>query len=70
MRGQVYYLPLREGVFPDQEKTPAVVAIDLEKGKIAARSRSSDREMDGRKRAVLGNLVFVEGNVISQSAAR
>ena len=69
MRGQVYYLPLREGVFPDQEKTPAVVAIDLEKGKIAARSRSSDREMDGRKRAVLGNLVFVEGNVISQSAS-
>jgi outer membrane protein assembly factor BamB len=57
----VYYLPLREAAFPDKDKAPAVVAIDIEKGRLVAQTRSRSKE-------VPGNLVFFEGDVISQNA--
>lgn len=55
----VYYLPLKEAVFPDNERAPAVWAIDVEKGKVVAQTRS-------RSKDVPGNLVFFDGDVISQ----
>ena len=69
----IYYLPLSETVFPDKEKAPAVVAIDIEKGRIVGRTRSRGKEDDhdpSSKLMVPGNLVFFEGDVISQSASQ
>jgi hypothetical protein len=55
--GNNYFLPLREGV-PDGQ--PGIDIIDVEKGIIVAHTRSPNRE-------VPGNLLFVEGEVVSQS---
>ncbi len=52
----LYYLPLREG---SESKEPEIVAIDLERGAIHAHTKS-------RKKEVPGNLVFFDGEVISQ----
>lgn len=49
--GKVYYLPLKKG---------AVCAIDMEQGKIVASNESRSGE-------TLGNLIFHEGDVISQT---
>src|SRR5262249_44588414 len=61
-----YYLPLKEAVFPDREKAPGVVAIDVVRGKVVARARSR-KDRDGRAEAP-GNLTFCDGQVVSQSA--
>jgi outer membrane protein assembly factor BamB len=54
----VYYLPLKEAT---RSKEPEICAIDMERGIVAAHTRS-------RKKDVPGNLVFFEGDVISQTA--
>jgi outer membrane protein assembly factor BamB/tetratricopeptide (TPR) repeat protein len=54
----VYYLPLKEAT---RTKEPEVCAIDLRRGVIRAHTRS-------RQKDVPGNLLFIEGNVISQTA--
>ena len=57
----VYYLPLKSGA---TSKVPEVCAIDINTGRIIGHSRSRpDRE--GKRRGP-GNLLFVEGEVISQ----
>jgi outer membrane protein assembly factor BamB/predicted negative regulator of RcsB-dependent stress response len=60
----VYYLPLREGA---RSKEPEVCAIDVRRGVIAAHTRSRKRA-DQEKADAPGNLVFFEGDVISQTA--
>jgi outer membrane protein assembly factor BamB len=58
-----YYLPLRES---NTTKEPGIAAIDLDKGTFAlARSRP---KADGGAPDIPGNLLFHQGNVISQSA--
>jgi outer membrane protein assembly factor BamB len=59
--GNIYYLPLKAGTEP--EKKPEVCAIDIDTGKITARTQS-------RKDEVPGNLLFYEGDVISQTATQ
>jgi outer membrane protein assembly factor BamB len=59
----VYYLPLKEMA---TEKEPGVIAIDLAKGQVVARARSRKRP-DGSAVPVSGNLIFVGGDVLSQS---
>jgi outer membrane protein assembly factor BamB len=54
----IYYLPLKEA---GQSKEPEICAIDVEKGRIVAHTKS-------RKKEVPGNLLFYEGDVISQTA--
>jgi outer membrane protein assembly factor BamB len=61
----VYYVPLKEAVFSDKEKGPGIFAIDIEKGKIIAQTRSR-KDRDG-KVEVPGNLVFFDGQVVSQN---
>ncbi len=55
----IYYLPLKSGM----DKEPEVCAIDIRAGKVIARTKS-------RKREVPGNLVFYEGEVLSQGLDR
>jgi outer membrane protein assembly factor BamB len=54
----VYYLPLKIGA---QSKEPEVCAIDIDKGIALAHTKS-------RKKEVPGNLLFYEGDVLSQTA--
>jgi outer membrane protein assembly factor BamB/tetratricopeptide (TPR) repeat protein len=54
----VYYLPLQAA---GQSKEPEICAIDVEKGVVVAHTKS-------RKKEVPGNLLFYEGDVISQTA--
>jgi outer membrane protein assembly factor BamB/tetratricopeptide (TPR) repeat protein len=56
--GNIYFLPLRESG-PDRQ--PEIAAIDVARGIIVAHTRSSTRD-------VPGNLLFFEGDVVSQSA--
>jgi outer membrane protein assembly factor BamB len=57
----IYYLPLAWAA-DDVEKRPAVLAINLATGKpIASPARS-------RKKEPIGNLIFVDGELISQTA--
>jgi outer membrane protein assembly factor BamB/tetratricopeptide (TPR) repeat protein len=53
-----YYLPLKSGI---PSKEPEVCSINLDKGIVEARTRS-------RKKEVPGNLVFYDGDVLSQTA--
>jgi outer membrane protein assembly factor BamB/tetratricopeptide (TPR) repeat protein len=53
-----YYLPLKSGI---PSKEPEVCAINLDKGTVEARTKS-------RKKEVPGNLVFYDGDVLSQTA--
>jgi outer membrane protein assembly factor BamB/tetratricopeptide (TPR) repeat protein len=55
--GNVYYLPVRATA---DTKEPGICAIDLEKGRLTGPPIKS------RKKEVPGNLVFYEGDVISQ----
>jgi outer membrane protein assembly factor BamB len=57
--GNVYYLPLREAGRDDE---PAVYAIDVDAGGVQARTPWPRKE-------VPGNLLFRDGDVISQTAA-
>ncbi|MBL8795070.1 MAG: PQQ-binding-like beta-propeller repeat protein, partial [Planctomycetia bacterium] len=52
----VYYLPLRAG----QDKEPEVCAINVDTGRVVAHTKS-------RKKEVPGNLIFYEGQVLSQT---
>jgi outer membrane protein assembly factor BamB len=56
--GGLFYLPLKAG---PQTREPEVCAIDVDKGRIFARTRSPKRE-------VPGNLFFHDGVVVSQTA--
>ncbi|MFO0843947.1 MAG: PQQ-binding-like beta-propeller repeat protein [Gemmataceae bacterium] len=53
----VYYLPVREAV---NTREPEICAINIDRGLVHAHTRS-------RKREVPGNLIFYEGNVLSQT---
>lgn len=53
----IYYLPIREAV---NTREPEICAINVDKGIIHAHTRS-------RKKEVPGNLIFYEGNVLSQT---
>ncbi|HZT81851.1 MAG TPA: PQQ-binding-like beta-propeller repeat protein, partial [Gemmataceae bacterium] len=55
--GGIYYLPVRHDA---EAKGPAVLAIDLEKGKVASRVAVAGKEPPG-------NLLFHEGRVVSQT---
>src|SRR5262249_52739977 len=55
----VYYLPLKSPAAA-QDKGPAVWAIDLGTGQVVSRRKS-------RKEEVPGNLLFYEGDVVSQT---
>ena len=54
----IYYLPLKEGRLG---KGPEICSIDINNGKIVADTMS-------RKKEVPGNLLFFEGNMLSQTA--
>jgi outer membrane protein assembly factor BamB/tetratricopeptide (TPR) repeat protein len=58
--GKTYYLPLRAAA---EKHEPEVCVIDVEKGVITAHSKS-------RKHEIPGNLLFHEGDVLSQSVDR
>lgn len=53
----IYYLPVREAV---NTREPEVCAINVTRGMVHAHTRS-------RKKEVPGNLLFYEGNVLSQT---
>jgi outer membrane protein assembly factor BamB len=57
----VYYLPLAAAA-DDQEKKPAVLAINLVTGKPIGPPAKS------RKKEAIGNLLFVDGELVSQTA--
>jgi outer membrane protein assembly factor BamB/tetratricopeptide (TPR) repeat protein len=57
----VYYLPLRYAA-DDVERKPAVLAINLATGKPIGPPAKS------RKKEALGNLMFVDGELVSQTA--
>jgi outer membrane protein assembly factor BamB len=60
----VYYLPLREAA---RTKEPEVCAIDVRRGVIVAHTHS--RKRAGQEKGdVPGNLLFAEGDVVSQTA--
>jgi outer membrane protein assembly factor BamB/tetratricopeptide (TPR) repeat protein len=59
--GDIYYLPLAWAA-DDAERKPAVLAINVSTGKPVAPPAKS------RKKEPLGNLVFVDGELISQTA--
>ncbi len=52
-----YYLPLKAGI---PSKEPEVCAINLSKGTVESRTKS-------RKKEVPGNLIFYDGDVLSQT---
>lgn len=54
---KVYYLPLRAAA---EGKDPEVCALDIDTGQVVAHTKT-------RKREIPGNLIFVEGKVISQT---
>jgi outer membrane protein assembly factor BamB len=53
----IYYLPIKEAA---SGKEPEICAIDMERGAVHAHTKS-------RKKEVPGNLLFYEGNVLSQT---
>ncbi len=57
--GSCYYLPVKKPV-PEIGREPGVCKIDLENGKVLSYSRCRDDE-------ALGNLIFYEGEVVSQN---
>lgn len=59
--GSLYYLPLKAPA-RQTEPSPEICAIDMNKGEIVARARSTKREIPG-------NLLFTDGMVISQTAS-
>ncbi len=56
-RRNLYYLPLKTGA----QKKPEICAIDVDRGRVHARTQS-------RKNELPGNLLFYEGAVLSQTA--
>ncbi len=64
----IYYLPLKKAVFSDKEEGPGIFAIDIERGKVVAQTRSKKDPHNGNAVEVPGNLTFFDGEVVSQSA--
>ncbi|HTU19972.1 MAG TPA: PQQ-binding-like beta-propeller repeat protein [Gemmataceae bacterium] len=54
--GTLYYLPLQRGA---HTKEPEILVLDIDKGRVIAHNKTRSRTP--------GNLVFVEGKLISQS---
>ncbi|HEX5271826.1 MAG TPA: PQQ-binding-like beta-propeller repeat protein, partial [Gemmataceae bacterium] len=65
--GNVYYVPLKDATFSDKERGPGIYAIDIERGKLVAQTRSK-KAAGAAAAEVPGNLTFFDGQVISQSA--
>ena len=61
----LYYLPLRHGT---QSKQPEVCVLDLAKGEVIAHHKMPRRKPQSDDFDVPGNLLFIEGKLISQSA--
>ncbi|MBY0521794.1 MAG: PQQ-binding-like beta-propeller repeat protein [Gemmataceae bacterium] len=60
----IYYLPIKAA---NDSKEPEVLSIDIEKGVVVAHTKS--RKRDG-KMEVPGNLIFHDGQVLSQGLER
>jgi outer membrane protein assembly factor BamB/tetratricopeptide (TPR) repeat protein len=60
----VYYLPLKEA---GRDREPEICAIDINKGRIVSHARSRPRTPGGNDFEVPGNLLFFEGDLISQT---
>jgi outer membrane protein assembly factor BamB/tetratricopeptide (TPR) repeat protein len=63
----IYYLPLKQATFSDTKKGPGIFAIDVEHGKVVAQTRSK-KDLRTGAIEVPGNLLFFDGEVISQTA--
>lgn len=63
-KGGVYYIPL--AATPDAAR-PEVWAIDVERGKVTDKIAYRKKENGGDGKPLLGNLVFHEGQLYSQS---
>jgi outer membrane protein assembly factor BamB/tetratricopeptide (TPR) repeat protein len=61
----IYYLPLKE-TSQGQDKGPEVCAIDIDKGKPVGHTKSRPKA-DDPKLEVPGNLLFYDGEVLSQT---
>jgi outer membrane protein assembly factor BamB len=66
--GNVYYVPLKDAGFSDKDRGPGIFAIDVERGKVVAQTRSKKDPRTGAVE-VPGNLTFFDGEVVSQSAS-
>jgi outer membrane protein assembly factor BamB len=64
-KGGVYYLPLADS--PDS-KQPAIWSIDAKTGKVTAKATYRKKAEPNAPPVLLGNLVFHEGQLVSQSA--
>lgn len=60
--GEAYYLPLAHGT---QSKQPEILVLDMNKGQAIAHHKMPPRQSKGDDAEVPGNLVFVEGKLIS-----
>ena len=58
----IYYVPLKESF---QGKEPEICAIDVDNGKIVAHTKTRKK---GDRDIIPGNLLFFEGEVLSQNA--
>jgi outer membrane protein assembly factor BamB/predicted negative regulator of RcsB-dependent stress response len=63
-QGGIYYIPL--ATTPDNND-PAVWAIDVTKGEVVGKATYRQKEIPGEPKPMLGNLVFHEGQLFSQS---
>lgn len=62
----IYYLPIQAAV---KTKEPEIVAIDVVKGAIQAHTPARTKKPDGKVQEP-GNLIFYEGQLISQTLTR
>lgn len=62
--GDTYYLPLQ---YSTQSKQPEILVLDINKGRVIARNKLQRRKPHSDDFDVPGNLVFVEGTLISQT---
>ncbi|MGL4423026.1 MAG: hypothetical protein ACRCZF_20350, partial [Gemmataceae bacterium] len=65
LKGGVFYLPLAS---TPESNLPEVWAIDTKEGKVVDRLTYRRKDSLGESRPMLGNLVFHEGQLFSQSA--
>jgi outer membrane protein assembly factor BamB len=62
---ELYYLPLQKGM---QSKQPEICVLDILKGRVIAHNKTSPRTPGGDDFEVPGNLLLVDGQLISQTA--
>jgi hypothetical protein len=60
--GNLYYLPLQRSA---KSKQPEILALDIHKGQVIAHHKTRPRKPNGEDFEVPGNLVFIEGKLIS-----